>query len=137
MNEAVTSMTKCCFWCLKPLDPDKKLQEGEKMYFESYVPCERCEELFSHGIQVIGVSPSMVMPGMIAVTKDNNGNPLYPTGAMFLASEDWVREILSEESDKEMLNEVLKARKMLMPDEIVGDVVNKLNVPELSDVLEE
>ena len=100
MNEAVTSMTKCCFWCLKPLDPDKKLQEGEKMYFESYDPCERCEELFSHGIQVIGVSTSMVMPGMIAVLKDGEGKPLYPTGSMFLATEEWTRELLKDEPEK-------------------------------------
>lgn len=136
MNEAVTSMTKCCFWCLKPLDPDKKLQEGEKMYFESYDPCERCEELFSHGIQVIGVSTSMVMPGMIAVLKDGEGKPLYPTGSMFLATEEWTRELLKDEPEK--LKEVLSIRKLLMPDEIVGEIIKELDdVPDLIESAEE
>lgn len=136
MNEAVTSMTKCCFWCLKPLDPDKKLQEGEKMYFESYDPCERCEELFSHGIQVIGVSTSMVMPGMVAVLKDGEGKPLYPTGSMFLATEEWTRELLKDEPEK--LKEVLSIRKLLMPDEIVGEIIKELDdVPDLIESAEE
>lgn len=136
MNEAIV---KCCFWCLKPLNENVVLGENDKMVFESYEPCEKCAELFSHGIQVMGVSHTMVMPGMIPVTKDDKGEPLYPTGAMFLASEQWVRELLKEESEKELLTEVLLTKKMLMPDAIVGAIINDLEQQnaEVPDLVED
>ena len=139
MNEAKNSMVKCCFWCLKPLDPNQSLKENDKIIFESYEPCEKCKELFSHGIQVIGVSTDMVMPGMVPVTRDDKDRPLYPTGAMFLTTEAWVTELLKEESDKETLIDVLKTRKLLMPDELVGLIVKDLEeqAPEVPDLLED
>lgn len=137
MNEAKVSMVKCCFWCLKPLEEGRILKDDDKLVFESYEPCEKCAELFSHGIQVIGVSPNMVMPGMAPVTKDDKGNPLYPTGAMFLTTEQWVRELLKEEHEKDMLKEVLAARKLLMPDEIVGMLVAELDEQEVPDLVED
>ena len=128
MNEA---MVKCCFWCLKPLDENVVLGDNDKMMFESYEPCKKCSELFAQGIQVIGVSHTMVMPGMVPVTKDDKGEPLYPTGAMFLTTEKWVRDLLKEESEKELLTEVLATKKMLMPDAIVGAIINDLEQQEI------
>lgn len=137
MNEAKNSMVKCCFWCLKPLDPNVELKDDDKLVFETYEPCEKCAEMFSHGIQVIGVSPDMVMPGMTPVTKDEKDTPLYPTGAMFLATEDWVRELLKDENEKPMLEEVLKARKILMPDALVGLIIKDLEEQDVPDLVED
>lgn len=122
----MSKSVECCFWCLKPIDTTAVLGEEDKIVFRNYDPCPRCEELFKQGIHVIGVSPNMVMPGMFPVTQDPEGKPLYPTGVMFLASEDWIRRFLADPKDKEILEEVLKERRILMPDTMVEQIVKDL-----------
>lgn len=122
----MSNTVECCFWCLKPMDANVTLSETDKILFRSYEPCPKCNELFQQGIHVVGVSPNMVMPGMLSVAQDPEGKDLYPTGVMFLASEDWLRRFLSEPQDKEILELALKERRILMPDTLVEQIVKDI-----------
>lgn len=123
----MSSTVDACFWCLKPLDENAVLNEGDKIVFCNYDPCPKCQELFKQGIHVIGVSPNMIMPGMIPMAEDPKGKSLYPTGVMFLASEDWLRRFLCEAKDKEILDAALEHRRILMPDTLVTQIIQDMD----------
>ena len=127
-----------CFWCLKPLDENEKYEKGvDRMVFHGYTPCKRCKQMFDRGIHVIGTTKEPTSPGMLAIGKGYNDESLYPTGAMFIGSEDWVKSFLSDEKDQEILKNVLESRVMLMPDEVVNEIVKELQKhnPDLPDLV--
>lgn len=129
-----------CFWCLKPRNEMETFEKGvDRMIFHGYTPCKRCKEMFDRGIHVIGVTKTASAEGMIPISKSNEGEDLYPTGSMFVGTEQWVTSFLSEENDKPLLDEVLKTKVMLMPDEIVNKVVQELQEqnPDLPDLVED
>ena len=114
-----------CFWCLKPLNENDKLQKGDRQIFRSYTPCKRCEEIRKHGIAVMGTVKECPMEGMPPIL-EHDSLVLFPTGSWFLASEEQIHNLLCDEEDKEQLEEVLKERVLLMPEEHVQAIINKM-----------
>lgn len=115
-----------CFWCLKPFDKNIEFdKEKDTMCFKGYKPCPTCNELFSKGIQVLGVSKEQTIPNQPAMTVDKDNNSLYPTGRMFLAPIEWVMEFLADEPDT--LAEVIKHKVLLLPDHVVEQALSELD----------
>lgn len=115
-----------CFWCLKPIDKTIKFdKEKDTMSFKGYKPCPTCTKIFSNGIQVLGVSKEQTIINQPAMTIDKDNNPLYPTGRMFLADNNWVCEYLKDEPD--ILSEVIKQKVLLLPDKVVEEGLSMLN----------
>lgn len=107
-----------CFWCLKPMDKNIAFdKEKDTMLFNGYKPCPNCNNLFSKGIQVLGVSKERIIPNQPAMTVDKENNSLYPTGNMFIAPEEWVQEFLSDNQD--MLKAVMEHKVLLLPNDTV------------------
>ena len=89
-----------CFWCGRPKNGEVLETEEtvKKSIIRDYVPCNSCKELIDDKIHVIGVTTEPIVEGMFPISADENGeNCLYPTGSMFVATENFVKELLSEE----------------------------------------
>lgn len=115
-----------CFWCGKETGIALlgKIKVGDDKDFKapssivtSYEPCEACKEIFSKGIHVIGVTehqPKDERPPL-------QENPdLYPTGAFFVSSENFVKNNFKGK----MLEEILEKRKLLMDNDMVLKIIN-------------
>ena len=114
-----------CFWCLKPLKEGEEFHKGtDRMIMRSYTPCKTCKDVFSHGIRLIGTVKEAPMEGMPPIGMGNDNEPLYPTGIMFLAPEEMVREMLNEPDESNILNNVLEHKVMLMPEENVAKIID-------------
>lgn len=131
-----------CFWCGKDKNEIPLIDEMDKENFLApirvimdYEPCDKCKELFSKGIHVIGVSEEPVIKGMFPISEQANGKKLYPTGTMFVSSEQWIHKLLSEPEEQELLKLVLEHRKMLMPEEICAAYVEQAK--HIEDIMEE
>lgn len=113
-----------CFWCGRPKSgPIEETEETiNNSVITNYQPCPLCKEEFSKGIHVIGVTEKPIVDGMFPIMKDDK-NTLYPTGSMFVAQEDFIKDMLSEESEKELLENVLKERVILLRNEMVEQIV--------------
>ncbi len=124
-----------CFWCGQERGValfgkiDKKDSEAPKRVVTSYEPCDKCKELFSRGIHVIGCVSTPSLTGMPPIGRDEDGNPVYPDGSFAVVTEDSIRSIIND--DPEVLGEILVARKMLMPSEILKQALS--DVPEEGD----
>ena len=117
-----------CFWCGKPKDQSITEETEETInnsIINSYVPCDKCKETFANGIHVMGVSKEPIVDGMFPITKDND-NVLYPTGSMFISNDEFIKDILSDPSEKELLDNVLKERKLLLPNDFVEQIINDI-----------
>ena len=133
-----------CFWCGKDKNEiallgkmDKKDSKAPRRIIMDYEPCDNCKELFSKGIHVIGVSQEPIVENMFAITEQPDGTKLYPTGTMFVSSEDWIRRLLSAPEEQDMLNSVLKHRKLLMPEEICAAYVQQAKEVDAVDIMEQ
>lgn len=119
-----------CFWCLKPLDLNDTFdKDKDQMRFLSYTPCKRCKTVLDKGIHVMGVQKEQMMPNQPAISTTEDGDPLYPTGAMMAAPEEWVRSFLDDEDEKQkdLLNAVLKQRVMMVPANIMEEILKNLD----------
>lgn len=114
-----------CFWCGKPKSGE--IEETEETIKNSvindYTPCDKCKESFAGGIHVIGVTNKPIVNGMFPISKDDK-NTLYPTGSMFVANEEFIKDMLSNEGEKELLENVLKERILMIPNEVCEQIVN-------------
>ncbi len=119
------SVIERCFWCGRPKDGE--IEETEETIKNSvinnYSPCEKCKESFGNGIHVIGVIDKPIVDGMFPISK-NDKQTLYPTGSMFVANDDFIKEMLSDEGEKELLENVLKERMLMIPNEVCEQIVN-------------
>lgn len=78
-----------CFWCGKEKNEIALLgrirkgtdsdMEAPKNAVLDYEPCDACKEQFDQGVQVIECSMS-APDGRMPVSKDEQENPVYPTG---------------------------------------------------------
>lgn len=124
-----------CFWCGKDMGIalDRRVKYGKqpidapKHYIASYDPCDKCKAIFDKGIHVIGVTPDPIIPGQEPMGMDND-KPMYPNGTWFMATEEWATRFLAD--DQEVLNNVLKARKILVPYELVEKVLSGIKQEE-------
>lgn len=119
------SVIERCFWCGRPKDGE--IEETEETIKNSvinnYSPCKKCKESFGNGIHVIGVVDKPIVDGMFPISKDDK-QTLYPTGSMFVANDDFIKEMLSDEGEKELLENVLKERMLMIPNEVCEQIVN-------------
>lgn len=124
-----------CFWCGKEKNEvalmgkmDKQDSAAPKHLIVDYEPCDKCKELFSKGVHVIGVTPKPITQGQFPIMQDPE---MYPTGSMFVAPKEWMRAFLKENQHEEMTDDVLEKGVMLMPDEIVSKIVEESTAPEM------
>lgn len=132
-----------CFWCGKPKNElallgkiDKEDSEAPQKLIVNYEPCDACKELFSKGIHVIGCSDKPIVETMFPIMQDEK-HCLYPTGSMFVASEEWVKDFLKANESEDMIENVLERKTLLMPDSIVNQIIEDSNVEEMEVSLEE
>ena len=114
-----------CFWCGKPRNGeiDETEETIKKSVINSYTPCDKCKESFAGGIHVIGVTDKPIVEGMFPISKDDK-HTLYPTGSMFVANEEFIKDMLSDESEKQLLENVLKERILMIPNDVCEQIVN-------------
>lgn len=155
MNEEVKEsidtddLTKVCFWCGKPLDLSRdEVEKGEKCIILNYDYCDRCkkEQEEMNAIKVIGVTEEPIvkdMPPLVKVGDDKQGF-LYPTGSTFLATEEFVKNLIpnmmpkdegltDEEYDKIIQDSykiVLETRRLLIPEVIIIDIIKHVREAE-------
>lgn len=124
--EAEKKHVKTCFWCMKAFDGKTEIDDNSVLVFESYEPCDKCKEIYSHGVRMIGVVKTPQFEGMPPIGRGNSEDELlYPGENVFIAPDDMVKAILNKEDEKELLETVLENRVMLMPDKNVGDIIEQ------------
>ena len=127
-----------CFWCGKEKNEvalmgkiDKQDSKAPRKMITNYEPCDKCKELFSAGVHVIGVTEEPITKGMFPIVSDGKIQ-LYPTGSMFVAKEDWVKRFLTANEGEDMIEEVLSKKILILPDKIVSEIVKESKeVPEM------
>ena len=132
-NHGVNPTIPMCFWCGKDKllgKIDRKDSEAPRKLIMDYEPCDKCKELFSKGVHVIGVTEKPIIEGMFPIVDDGKIT-LYPTGSMFVATEDWTERFLKANEQEGMIEEVLKKKVFIMPDEIVNEIVKESKVSEM------
>lgn len=120
-----------CFWCGNPKKElalmgrmDKKDSKAPKYIVLDYEPCDECKKLFSNGIHVVGCSNEPTAKGQFPML-DSESVKLYPTGAMFVAKEEWVKDFLKANDSEDMIPDVIEKKVLLMPDSIVNEIVSE------------
>ena len=116
-----------CFWCGRPKDQtitEETEETIKQSVINNYNPCEKCKEQFADGVHVIGVTKEPIVKGMFPISKDGD-NVLYPTGSMFVANDDFIKDLISEPSEEQLLHDVLEKRLLMLPDEFVVDIVEQ------------
>lgn len=118
-----------CFWCTKETGKPVMLPEvnGKKppaRAILNYEPCEACKEMFSKGIHIIGVVDKPFAETMPPIVCEEEMK-LYPTGSFFVASPEWTEQMLKANNNQRMVENVLKHRVLMMPDEIVQGIVKE------------
>ena len=127
-----------CFWCGKEKNEvallgqiNKEDAEAPKRVIMDYEPCEQCKELFSMGIHIIGVSTEPIVETMFPIVNDDNIK-LYPTGSMFVSTEEWVTSFLTANNQQSMLENVLSSRVLMLPDTIVTEIIDDSKADEMN-----
>lgn len=125
MSNADKPRVPVCFWCGLPKDTSfDEFPKGSQPVVSDYDPCDRCEEEYSKGIQLIGVTEDKpIIKGMFPIVQDDEKS-LYPTGSTMLVSEEYIKEIL--EGKDEEIDIVLKRRKMMIPEDILKAIIEKV-----------
>ena len=127
-----------CFWCGKEKNEvallgqiNKEDAEAPRRVIMDYEPCEQCKELFSMGIHIIGVSTEPIVETMFPIVNDDNIK-LYPTGSMFVSTEEWVTSFLTANNQQSMLENVLSSRVLMLPDTIVTEIIDDSKADEMN-----
>lgn len=130
-----------CFWCgqekdevalMGKLGDSRKGEdiEAPKHCIVNYDPCDKCKELFDKGIHVIGVTNQPIVKGMYPMVDDGK-QTLYPTGSMFVGTEDWAVRFLTVNQQETMIEDVLSKKVLLLPDELVVDMIKESKAKEM------
>ena len=126
-----------CFWCGHDKNEvvlmgriDREDSEAPRRLILNYDPCDKCKELFSKGIHIIGVTEQPIIEGMFPIVDDGKAT-LYPTGSMFVATEDWVQRFLIANKQEGMIENVLEKKMLMMPDTIVTEIVKESKMHEM------
>lgn len=125
-----------CFWCGQEKNEvamlgkiDKEDSEAPRKLILNYDPCDKCKEMIGEGIHVVGVQETPVVKSMMPIIE--KPVPLYPTGSFIVANPDWVRAMLEANGQSEIIDDVLKRQALLMPEEIVIQIIKEAeDVPE-------
>lgn len=118
-----------CFWCGEEKSEivllgrvDKEDSQAPMHMVMNYEPCEKCKKAFSMGIHVIGVNTKPYENGQPPIQEDGEVM-LYPSGAFFVATEQWVNRVITNDQDRER---ILKCGKLLLDDSIVKEIVEQI-----------
>lgn len=137
-KHGVNSTIPICFWCGKEKNEvallgqiNKEDSEAPRRVIMDYEPCEQCKELFSMGIHIIGVSTEPIVETMFPIVNDDNIK-LYPTGSMFVSTEEWVTSFLTANNQQSMLENVLSSRVLMLPDTIVTEIIDDSKADEMN-----
>lgn len=132
-----------CFWCGNEKNEiallgkiDRKDSEAPRRVVLDYEPCDKCKEIFSHGIHCIGVVEQPPVAGMFPIS-EHDGKSLYPTGTMLLAPESFIEALLSQPDEQELKKRVLESRKLIMPEEVCVYYVEEAKKNGASDMIED
>lgn len=130
-----------CFWCGKEKNEialmgkiNKNDDAAPRRIIMDYEPCEHCKDIFSKGIHVIGVTEEPMVQGMFPIVIKDENTKLYPTGAMFVGTTDWVQRFLTANESEGMIKDVLEKKVLLMPnDQVVAFIedIKTQDVPEM------
>lgn len=119
-----------CFWCgnekneialmgrVRERDPQTgKAVRGSDVEMPmkavlDYEPCDCCKEQFSQGVQLIECTHRRI-DARPALSKDENGNSVYPTGRTVVLKPEAAQRIFNV--DKSMLE---AGKKLCLPEEI-------------------
>ena len=130
-KHGVNPSMSMCFWCGKEkneialLGKLKGDKEAPPKIVVDYEPCDVCKELFSQGIQIAGFTEEPLVPGMFPIVQTETMT-LYPTGCMFVASEEWTKGFLTANEQESMIDSVLNKRQLLLPNQVVMDIVKDI-----------
>ena len=116
-----------CFWCGKEKNEvvlmgkiNKEDFEAPRNVFLDYEPCNECAAKFAKGIHVVGV---LTEDNGNPPLKGNDGESYYPTGASFVASENFIKRLIA---DTEEQDKILKKRSVLMDSSVVEQILKDL-----------
>ena len=71
-----------------------------------------------------------MVPTMFPIVDDSKVK-LYPTGSMFVAPVEWMKDFLTTNNQEAMLEDVLSKKVLMMPDDIVSQIVKESKAPEM------
>lgn len=133
-----------CFWCGEEKNEiamlgkiDREDSKAPEAVVLNYEPCDKCKELFSKGIHVVGTTTTPIVKDMFPIMK-NETMELYPTGSMFIAPEEWAKEFLKANGQsQEMIDDVIERKILLMSDEIVVEIIRDIQAAEESETVED
>lgn len=118
-----------CFWCGQKKNEiamlgkiDRQDSKAPENIVLNYEPCDKCNELFSQGIQVIGVTETPAVKDMFPIQKSDSV-ALYPTGNFIVVGEDWAKAVFAD--DEETLKNVLEYKRLLMDDDCVVEMIKQ------------
>lgn len=142
-QHGLNSTIPICFWCGKEKNEiallgkiDKEDSPAPRKIVVNYEPCDACKELFSKGIHVIGCSKTPMVETMFPIMEDDKCC-LYPTGSMFVAPEEWIKDFLTQNEREDMIENVLEMKVLLIPDDIVNQIIKDSNAEEMEVELED
>lgn len=127
-KHGVNPTIPCCFWCGQPKNEvallgriDREDSEAPMHVTMDYEPCDKCKELIGEGIHVIGATNTPEVENMPPIAGGKE-HPVYPTGAFFVAAPQFIERLLA--SDEEMLERVLEAKVLVMPHDVVLNIID-------------
>jgi len=113
-----------CFWCgqqkneVALLGRLKGDAEAPMHVVLNYEPCDACKEMFEKGIHVVGVTETAPQENMLPI-QEKDDVCLYPTGAFFVATENWAKSFF----DGSLLENILNKKKVFMDDSLVRSMI--------------
>lgn len=129
---------KTCFWCLKPFDKQISFdKEKDTMEFSSYDLCEDCKKMLGNNIHVIGVASQQMLKSQPALFFGKNGESYYPTGSMFVATNEWIMDFLRENDSSELADAIIRNRVFTIPQELMDVLIEKFKDEDVNQMVED
>lgn len=121
----------CCFWCGEPKNEiallgkiDKEDSKAPKRLITDYEPCDKCKELFSDGVRLIGAVEKPPVENMPPIAGDEETS-MYPTGTYVVVSKEWISGFLDANDRSDMIDGVLERQVLVMPESFVMDLIEE------------
>lgn len=131
-----------CFWCgedkneLYLLGKLKDDAEAPMRAVYDYEPCDKCKGFIEKGVQLIGATTDPIQKGMPPIAGNEESGFLYPTHTFTVVKEEFVREFLENEP-QEFLNNVLEKKVLVIPVEILNQMLSEARAAEEVQDIEE
>lgn len=130
-KHGVNPTIPCCFWCGEQKNEiallgkiDKQDSEAPKNLIINYEPCYKCKNIFDKGIHVIGAVETPIN-NFPRIAGDEHCS-MYPTGTFFVGIPDAIANMLRYNGLDHMVDNVLKTKKLVMPEKVVLEIINSL-----------